>query len=137
MDPVLVVSAALVVTLLVLVIVVRSYQDKVTTLRDDLRSAVAARRKAADDHARWTKEWMPILSRYPYDPRKVRFVGGPIDGIAFEEDRVVFVSFVGPGRAPPDARVRDHLVAGRVEWLEVPLDPAPAAPPAPDAPAPP
>ena len=36
---------------------------------------------------------MPWASKYPYDPSKFRFIGSPIDGIQFEEDKVVLLEF--------------------------------------------
>ena len=33
------------------------------------------------------------MKQYPYDPQGFRFLGSPIDGVQFEEDRIVFVEF--------------------------------------------
>ena len=33
------------------------------------------------------------MEEYPYDPHGFRFLGSPLDGVQFEEDRIVFVEF--------------------------------------------
>lgn len=121
MDPTLVVSAFLVLALIVLALVVRYYRDRVAKLLDELQDSSTARRRAAEAHARLQSQWAPALSTYPLDPRSFRWVGGAFDGVQVETDRLVLVAFTGEGRPPPDARVRDLVRAGKVEWVEVPL----------------
>ena len=40
-----------------------------------------------------TEQFMPFVHNYPWDPGRFRFIGSPIDGIQFEEDRVIIVEF--------------------------------------------
>jgi hypothetical protein len=133
-----VVSALLIGAILALVLVIRYYHDRVGKLQADIEENGAARRKLAVAQARILDQWAPILARHPLDPRSFRFVGGAFDGIQILDDRVVFVEFVGGGRPAGDPRVRDMVRSGRVDWLEVSLEPqAPAAAPAePSAPEP-
>lgn len=127
MDPVLLVSAFLVAALLALVLVIRYHRDRMEALRDELREAASTRRRSAEAQARQAQQWAPLLAQYPFDARKFRWVGGPIDGVQFEDDRVALIVFTGEGRGEPDGRVRELVRAGRVDWVEVPLR-APAAP---------
>jgi len=39
------------------------------------------------------EQFIPFIDYYPYDSSGFRFIGTPIDGIQFEEDRVVLVEF--------------------------------------------
>ena len=36
---------------------------------------------------------MPFMEDFPYDSSNFRFLGTPIDGIQFEDDKIVFVEF--------------------------------------------
>jgi predicted Holliday junction resolvase-like endonuclease len=118
-DPFLVVSLGLVLAVLALVVTVRMFNDKVVSLREELRGVTASRAALASTHERVTAQWAPVLSGYPHDPRGFRFVGSPIDGVQFAEDRVVFVAFTSDGLTPTQERVRDLVRSGKVEWLEV------------------
>lgn len=40
-----------------------------------------------------TEQFLPFLDSFPYDPSNFRFLGTPIDGVQFEEDKIVFFEF--------------------------------------------
>ena len=40
-----------------------------------------------------TEQFLPFLDAFPYDPSNFRFLGTPIDGVQFEEDKIVFFEF--------------------------------------------
>lgn len=127
LDLTLVLSATLIVLVLVLVLVVRHHRDAVGKLREELDWAAAERRRLQQRRDAWGAQWAPLLSGYPYDPRHFRFLGSPVEGVQFNEDRIVFVSLGFAPRADAE-RVRDLVRAGRVEFHEAPLTPAAPAP---------
>ncbi|HEX2023034.1 MAG TPA: Holliday junction resolvase-like protein, partial [Candidatus Thermoplasmatota archaeon] len=120
MDPLLAVSAGLVVAVLALVIVVRAYHDKVARLEDELQAARSSRQSLATTYGRITEQWAPFMGGYPYEPRNFRFLGSPVDGVQFEDDKVVFVEFKANHSTLTDRerRIKENVLAGRVEWLE-------------------
>lgn len=128
-------STGLIVAVLALVLVVRSYHDKVSRLQDELKAAQSSRQSLATTYGRITEQWAPFMAGYPYEPRNFRFLGSPIDGVQFEDDKVVFVEFKANTGALTDRerRIRENVRAGRVEWLEFRLaettDPPPPPPP--------
>lgn len=138
LDPLVPMSLALVLSVLALVFVVRYYHDKVGRLRKELREAGASRQSLATTYGRITEQWAPFLARYPHDPQRFRFIGGPIDGIQFADDRIVFVEIKASRSAltPEQRRIRQLVEERRVEWLEFRVEdaraePAPAPPPLP------
>ena len=40
-----------------------------------------------------TEEFLPLVQSYPYDPKQFRFLGSPIDGVQFEDDKIILVEF--------------------------------------------
>ena len=44
-------------------------------------------------YGKMTEQFMPFLKDFPYDPQNFRFIGSPIDGIQFDEDKIVFIEF--------------------------------------------
>jgi hypothetical protein len=138
-DPFLAVSVGLVLAVLALVVTVRLYNDRVTRLKDELKALSASRQSLATTYGRITEQWAPFMARYPYNPQNFRFLGSPVDGVQFEEDRVVFIEFkANTSRLTPgQQRIRDLVQAGKVEWLEVRFEEDPAAAPPAAEPAPP
>ena len=44
-------------------------------------------------YGKMTEQFMPFLKNYPYLPENFRFIGSPIDGIQFEDDKIVLIEF--------------------------------------------
>jgi len=120
-DPFLVVSLGLIVSVLALVVTIRLYASKVERMRDEIRDLSSSKQSLATTYGRITEQWAPFMARYPYNPQNFRFLGSPVDGVQFEDDRVVFVEFKSNTSrlTPGQQRIRDLVQAGKVEWLEV------------------
>ncbi|MBC8101106.1 MAG: endonuclease [Cytophagales bacterium] len=77
-------------------------------------------RSLSSTYGRITEQWFPLMDSYPYDPQGFRFLGSPIDGVQFEEDRIVFVEFkANKSRLSPNEKRLKRLVEeGYVYWEE-------------------
>ena len=71
-------------------------------------------------YGRISEQWFPLMDRYPYDSQGFRFIGTPVDGVQFEEDRIVFCEFKTNQSAlsPVQRQIRDLVQSGRVYWEE-------------------
>lgn len=139
MDPMLYLSMLVIALALALAVVARIYSDRVSKLKERIREIESSKRSLSATYGNITEQWAPFMSGYPYDPRNFRFLGSPIDGVQFEDDKVVFVEFKANGSklTPREQRIRQLVEAGRVEWLEFRLqtrDGTTYAPPPPSAP---
>lgn len=87
------------------------------------RKTRATRKKLRSNATRYgtlTEQYAPWLAHWPFpDARRFRFLGDPIDGVAFEPDAVYLVEVkTASGRLTPDQeRIRDLVLAGRVGWV--------------------
>ena len=70
-----------------------------------------------------TEQWLPFVDPYPWDPQNFRFIGSPIDGVQFEDDRVIFVEFKSGSSqlSAKQTRIRELVRAGKVDFREVRL----------------
>ena len=66
---------------------------------------------------------MPFLAHYPYDEHNFRFIGTPIDGVQFEEDKIIFVEFkIGQSQLTSKQRhIRDLIYNQKIEFKEMRL----------------
>ena len=71
-------------------------------------------------YGRITEQWFPLMDRYPYDSANFRFLGTPVDGVQFEEDKIVFVEFKSHRSELSSAqkRLRKLVETGKVYWEE-------------------
>jgi len=77
-------------------------------------------RSLSASYGRITEQWFPLMDRYPYDSAGFRFLGTPVDGVQFAEDRIVFVEFKSH-RAELSAAQRKWkklVQSGKVYWEE-------------------
>jgi len=68
-----------------------------------------------------TEQWLPLVAPYPWDPRNLKFLGQPVDGVQFEDDKVIFVEFKSGASqlSEKQKRMRELVRAGRVEFREI------------------
>ena len=78
-------------------------------------------RSLSTTYGRITEQWFPLMDAYPYDPQGFRFLGSPLDGVQFEEDRIVFVEFkTNRSRLSEKQRHLKKLIEeGEVYWEEI------------------
>lgn len=77
-------------------------------------------RSISASYGRITEQWFPLMEKYPYDSSNFRFLGTPIDGVQFEEDRIVFVEFKSRKAelSTQQRRLKQMIQAGKVTWEE-------------------
>ncbi len=75
-------------------------------------------RSQSSRYGRMTEQFLPLADSYPWDPSNFRFLGSPVDGIQFEEDRVVIVEFKAGSSdlSKRQRRIRDLVRNGRVDF---------------------
>jgi predicted Holliday junction resolvase-like endonuclease len=88
-----------------------------------VRELTSQRQSQATRYGQITEQFAPFLATWPWDPKRFRFLGDPVDGVQFTDDGVVFVEVktAGGRLSSVQRQVRDHVEAGRVTWAEVRL----------------
>ena len=67
-----------------------------------------------------SQQYHSFMKQYPYNPDNFRYIGDPIDGIQFEEDKILLVSFkkTNKPRTPEQDHIKNLLENGNVSWFE-------------------
>ena len=67
---------------------------------------------------------MLFLKHYPYLPENFRFLGTPIDGIQFEDDKIVFLEFktAGSQLSARQRHIAEQVFQKRVEFKEIKIE---------------
>jgi predicted Holliday junction resolvase-like endonuclease len=52
-----------------------------------------AKQSLSSKYGKMSEQFMPFLKDYPYDPQNFRFLGTPVDGIQFEDNKIIFIEF--------------------------------------------
>ena len=104
--------------LLVSVIIVAG---RVKKLSARLNDETFRRQSLSTTYGRITEQWFPLMDAYPYDPQNFRFLGSPVDGVQFEDDRIVFVEFKTNRSRLSDKQknLKALIEGGYVYWEEI------------------
>ncbi len=89
-----------------------------------LRALEHQNRSLSSRYGKLTEQFMPFIPDYPFDPHRFRFIGSPIDGVQFEDDRVLLIEFKSASSrlTSQQRHIRDLVRRGKVEFRELRLD---------------
>jgi len=110
----LIVIAILIVICIFLVWVLLATKEELADLR-------YAKQSQSVKYGQLTEQWLPFANKYPYNSQNFRFIGKPIDGLAFEEDKIVFVEFKTnkSSLSQSQRRAKELVKEKKIEWLEL------------------
>lgn len=93
-------------------------------LRAKLSALDSAKRSQSTRYGQITEQFAPFMESWPWDCKRFKFLGDPIDGIQFTDDGIVLVEIKSNKSrlSGVQRQVRDHVEAGRVYWREVRID---------------
>jgi predicted Holliday junction resolvase-like endonuclease len=111
----------LLVLVIILIIVAIVLLSKVFSLKDELASIQFLKRSQSVKYGQLTEQWIPFSKDFPFNSQNFRFIGKPIDGISFEDDKVVFVEFKTnkSGLSEVQKKVKNLIERKKVEWFEL------------------
>ena len=69
-------------------------------------------------YGKLSEQFFPFLKKYPFDSSNFRFIGNPIDGVQFDDDKIVLVEFKfgGSGLTKRQGRIKELVDSGKVEF---------------------
>lgn len=78
------------------------------------------KRSLSSKYGKMAEQFMPFLDEYPHDPQNFRFLGSPIDGVQFCDDRIIFMEFkVSDSKlSPKQKKIRDLIRRKKVFFEE-------------------
>jgi predicted Holliday junction resolvase-like endonuclease len=108
------VVVAFIATVSVSVVVIRSLLKDSSQLRSKIRSM-------STKHGMMAEQFLPYYKDFPGDPQKFKFLGAPVDGILFEEDKIVIIEFkTGKSQLSATQRkIRKLIKEGKVYFKEI------------------
>lgn len=65
--------------------------------KDQLNQVHFQKKSLSSKYGKMSEQFMPFLKDYPYDPQRFRFLGSPVDGVQFEDNKIIFIEFKTAG----------------------------------------
>lgn len=109
------------IIILILIIILVFLVLHIFYLRDELAVLAFNKRSQSVKYGQLTEQWIPFSKQFPYDPQNFRFIGKPIDGILFDEEKVIFVELKSNKSTLNKAqkKVKELIEKKKVEWFEL------------------
>jgi len=105
--------------LLFFVLITLYYKRKADSLMEQLQNELSRGRSLSTVYGQISEQWFPLMDGFPYDSQLFRFIGSPVDGIQFEEVRIVFCEFkTNQSTLSPVQRRIKHLIESRQVYWE-------------------
>ena len=116
----LLLSMGLLLAIISLLIVWRLWRTAIS----DLKESRSNNQSLSTRYGKISEQFMPFISNYPWDPQDFRFLGSPIDGIQFENDKIILVEFKTASSTFSKRQrvIRDQVERGLVEFKEFRLE---------------
>ena len=105
---------------LVLAFFVFYFYRRASALEGEIRELLSKKQSMSTRYGQISEQWLPLMESFPYDPKQFRFLGSPIDGIAFSEDKIVFCEFkfADSKLSQKQRDIKKLVESGKVEWKE-------------------
>ncbi len=118
MDFAVVLLVALVILLGVIVFWLFS---RLSVLQRKLSDLEFSKSSQSVKYGKLTEQWIPFSDKFPFDSQKFRFLGSPIDGVAFDENKVVFVEFKTASSQLNETqkKIKQLVQDKKVDWFEL------------------
>ena len=83
-----------------------------------LKQELFRQKSLSSKYGKLTEQFLPLVDSFPWDPGKFRFLGSPIDGVQFEDDRIILVEFktANSHLSQTQRHIRDLVNDGNVEF---------------------
>lgn len=114
----------LIAIILFLLVVLFFMYKSLVSLKENVNDLRFSKKSQSVKYGQLTEQWIPFSDKYPYNPQNFRFIGKPIDGISFEDDKIVFVEFKTNTSqlSQSQKKVKELVENKKIEWLKLKMD---------------
>ena len=93
LDLNIILSITILLILIILFLSQSYYKNKISTLQKNLTKTTSDKISLSTKYGQISEEFFPLEQSYPYNSKDFKFLGNPIDGIQFNEDKIILVEF--------------------------------------------
>ena len=109
--------------LLISFVLLYFFYSRYEKLKDELDELSFSKKSQSVKYGKLTEQWIPLSKEFPFDSASFRFLGNPIDGIVFSEDKIVFCEFKSNKSllSEKQKKIKNLVKEKKIEWFEMHL----------------
>ena len=93
LDLNIILSIIILLILFILFLSQSYYKNKISKLQANLTKTTSDKISLSTKYGQISEEFFPLEQSYPYNSKNFKFLGNPIDGIQFNEDKIILIEF--------------------------------------------
>ena len=93
LDLNIILSIIILLILFILFLSQSYYKNKISKLQANLKETTSDKMSLSTKYGQISEEFFPLEQSYPYNSKNFKFLGNPIDGIQFNEDKIILIEF--------------------------------------------
>lgn len=112
---------ALILVIIFLIIKIVLDMEKLRLLKKEINQIKSSQRSTYVKHGQAWEHFVPFMENFPGEKQNFRFIGKPIDGICFDEDKIRFIE-IKTGSSNLNStqrRIKKQIKEGKIEWHEL------------------
>ena len=111
---------ALLLIILVLGLVIFILLRKLKHLNVILEETLFQKKSQSVKYGKLTEQFIPFTTDFPFDSSSFRFIGTPIDGIAFDNEKIYFCEFktASSTLSSNQKRIKKLVEEKKIKWFE-------------------
>lgn len=105
----------------ILIILLAYFYKRSSGFESQLRQLRFDKNSQSVRYGKTVEQWIPFSNNFPFSRQDFRFIGSPIDGLAFEEGKIVFVEFKAADSklSEKQKQIKQLVQQKKVEWFEL------------------
>lgn len=109
--------------LLISFVLLYYFFNKYTELNNKFNDLVFSKKSQSVKYGKITEQWIPFSDSFPFDSDCFRFLGNPIDGIAFTDDQIIFCEFKSNKSvlSEKQKKIKQMVLEKKIKWFEMHL----------------
>ena len=107
--------------IVVLCVVVVVLYLRLNYVEGKLSDTLSRKQSQSTRYGQIFEQMVPFSKDFPYDSKKFRFIGDPIDGVVFDDDKIVFceIKMNKSVLSPRQKSIKKMVDDKRVYWKEI------------------
>lgn len=97
--------------------------SKYEKVKEKLNELSFSKQSQSVKYGKLTEQWIPFSEDFPFASSSFHFLGNPIDGIVFLEDKIVFCEFKSNKSllSLKQKKIKELVLDKKVDWFEMHL----------------
>jgi predicted Holliday junction resolvase-like endonuclease len=110
----------LIALIFILIIFLVFFYKKSFELESQLNDLAFSKSSQSVKYGKLTEQWIPFSKHFPFNSENFKFLGAPIDGIVFDDNKIIFCEFKSNSSrlSGKQKKIKDLVQSKKVEWFE-------------------